>query len=312
MQHYYLLLHFMNFKQLEQYFIKETAELYSADESKPLFEMIIEQLTGWRRSALLMRREEEISGEQHTNFTMVLEQIKRGVPVQHIFSEAWFYGLKFKVNGSVLIPRPETEELVEWILNDLETMVSGTKGNCDPAGIRTRILDIGTGSGCIAITLQHKCTDAETYAMDISEEALATAKENARLHDAPVSFIHGDILRVDNDPAGIRTFSYDVIVSNPPYIKEDERLEMHQNVLDHEPHLALFVTNENPLIFYKAIADYALKYLRKTGRLYFEINEYLGQETVEMLNAKGFINIILKKDMQGKDRMIRCELHKGN
>jgi len=297
MQHYYLLLLLMNFKQLEQYFITETADLYEVEESKQLFYIIVEQLTGWSRSLLLMRKEEGVGNERYSRFEGIIAAVKKGVPVQHIFSEAWFYGLKFKVNSSVLIPRPETEELVEWILNDR-----------DPAGIRTRILDIGTGSGCIAIALQKFGHAVEADAMDISGEALAIARENALFNSTMVNFIQKDILQENHNPDSKKTYEYDVIVSNPPYITADERLEMHQNVLDHEPHLALFVTNENPLVFYKAIADFALQNLAEGGHLYFEINEYLGKEMVEMLAAKGFISIVLNKDMQGKDRMIRCSL----
>ena len=300
MQHYYLLLHLMNFRQLEQYFIVECAPLYDSEESVQLFYMITEHLTGWKRSALLLHRAEEVLPALQVKFERMLSEIKRGVPVQHILNEAWFYGLKFKVNGSVLIPRPETEELVDWILADLT--------GSDNAETHKNLLDIGTGSGCIAISLQKFGTAVDADAMDVSEEALITARGNADFNDAKVNFIHADILKDFCDPAGIRTPKYDVIVSNPPYITEDERLAMHQNVLDYEPHLALFVTNSNPLVFYKAIADFALNTLKENGRLYFEINEYLGEEMLEMLLAKGFSDIVLKKDMQGKDRMIRCSL----
>lgn len=306
MQQYYLLLLVMNFKQLEQYFIVETADVYDSEESKQLFYMIVEHLTGWNRSLLLMRKEEEVTGDLQQKFVGILHEIQKGVPVQHIFSEAWFYGLKFKVNGSVLIPRPETEELVEWILNDLSASGKGHQSTAD--NVQTRILDIGTGSGCIAISLQKFGNQIDADAMDVSEEALIMARENAVINIATVNFIAADILKAVCDPAGIRTPRYNVIVSNPPYITDDERLEMHQNVLDYEPHLALFVTNDNPLIFYKAIADYALQNLEPGGYLYFEINEYLGKQMIEMLLSKGLTDIILKKDMQGKDRMIRCSL----
>ena len=327
----------MNFRQLEQYFITETSSLYDSEEAKHLFDIIIEELTGWGRSALLMRKEEEVPAAVQLRFDSVLKDINAGVPVQHIFAEAWFYGLKFKVNSSVLIPRPETEELVEWILQDLTarsaaaspaTLFSDVEQRL-PAGnlpavervqrtaefaettnnhSSVRILDIGTGSGCIAISLQKFSTAVQADAVDVSPEALATAQENALINAVKVNFELTDILNVGSDPAGIRTSTYDVIVSNPPYIKADERSAMHQNVLDHEPHLALFVTNENPLIFYKAIADFALDHLEADGLLYFEINEYLGAEMVDMVAAKGFKDIVLKQDMQGKDRMLRCRI----
>jgi release factor glutamine methyltransferase len=301
MQHYYLLLQLMNFRQSEQYFITETAQNYGREESQQVFELIIEHLTGWSRSVLFLHKDDDMNAGLQSQFDEIVAVVKKGVPVQHILAEAWFYGTKFKVNSSVLIPRPETEELVDWILHDLAA-VSGSK----TADI-TRILDIGTGSGCIAISLEKLGRGVQADAMDISAAALLTAKENAVLNGSEVNFIQHDITQPWCDPAGIRTL-YDVIVSNPPYIKEDERTQMHSNVLDYEPHLALFVTNDNPLIFYKAIADFALEHLQPHGHLYFEINEYLGKETVDMLKDKSFTDIILKKDMQGKDRMIRCKL----
>lgn len=290
MQHYYLLLLLMNFKQLAQYFIAETTALYGEEEAGQLYQMVIEQLTGWKRAQLLMNDTQEVSEVEEKAIELVLSDLKKGRPLQHIFAEAWFYGLKFKVNGSVLIPRPETEELVDWILKDLTA-----------AGLSSvRLLDIGTGSGCIAITLK-KFADAVTIdALDVSLEALAVAKDNAVSNQTAVNFIHADIRDYKS------TGQYEVIVSNPPYIKEDEREEMHQNVLSYEPHLALFVSNENPLVFYKSIADFALDHLIPAGSLYFEINEYLGKETIDMLKDKGFSNITLRKDMQGKDRMIYC------
>jgi release factor glutamine methyltransferase len=301
MQHYYLLLQLMNFRQSEQYFITETALNYDREESQQVFELIIEHLTGWSRSVLFLHKDDKMNAGLFSQFEGILAEVKKGVPVQHILAEAWFCGMKFKVNSSVLIPRPETEELVDWILHDL------AQGSVNKTADVTHILDIGTGSGCIAISLEKLGRGVKADAMDISAAALLTAKENAAVNGSVVNFIQHDITQPWCDPAGIRT-RYDVIVSNPPYIKEDERPQMHSNVLDYEPHLALFVTNDNPLIFYKAIADFAVEHLQPHGHLYFEINEYLGKETVDMLTDKSFINIVLKKDMQGKDRMIRCSL----
>lgn len=279
----------MNFKQSEQQFIEEVASLYEQQEAKELFYLVILQLSGWSRAQLMVNQDVILSDTQQTAFVEIFNELKTGKPLQHIFAEAWFYGLKFKVSSAVLIPRPETEELVEWILTD-QSILS------------PKILDIGTGSGCIAISIKKNKPTAEVSALDVSEEALAIAKTNASQNETVINFIHSDILSY------ITEEKYDLIVSNPPYITENEKKEMHQNVLQHEPHLALFVTNENPLIFYAAIADLASKQLKTNGLLYFEINEYLGKETVDMLNDKGFINIILKKDMQGKDRMIQAGL----
>lgn len=291
MQHYYLLLLLMNFKQLEQYFIAHLAFLYEADEANEMYDMVVGAFTGWGRAQLLMNGSQEVQATEHDHYLSILEELKKGRPVQHIFEEAWFYGLKFKVTDAVLIPRPETEELVQWILQSIAPKAEGD----------LRLLDIGTGSGCIAITLKVKAPLLQVDALDVSAAALAIARENALSNQGPVNFIHADIL-------SYRTaLKYNLIVSNPPYIKEDEREAMHQNVLLYEPHLALFVSNENPLVFYRRIADFALSNLAEDGLLFFEINEYLGKETVEMLKDKGFINIVLKQDMQMKDRMICCQ-----
>lgn len=290
MQHLLILLHLMNVKQLEQYFIKELSALYDEEEAKQLFCLAAGQISEWNRSQLLINATTQLSAEQSSAYNYILLELKKGRPMQHIFAEAWFYGLKFKVTEAVLIPRPETEELIEWILDTVKTQPVSS------------ILDIGTGSGCIAITLKKNLEQVEVTALDVSAEALKVAAENAITNTAAVNFIHSDILTYSSPS------KYDLIVSNPPYITENEKKEMHQNVLDYEPHLALFVSNENPLLFYKGIADFALINLHPKGKLFFEINEYLGKETVEMLSAKGFTDIILKQDMQGKDRMILCNL----
>ena len=290
MQHYSLLLQLMNFKQLEDYFIEEISSLYEADEAKQLFYLVTDYISGWSRGQLMMNKNEIVAPESYIAYEKVTAELKKGKPLQHITGATWFYGLKFSVSGSVLIPRPETEELVDWILADI-------KGAKD-----VTLLDIGTGSGCIAISLKANLETAEMSALDVSEDALKIAKENAETNKTVVNFIQSDILGYHTED------KYSVIVSNPPYIKEDEKPEMHQNVLAYEPHLALFVSNENPLIFYSAIADFAVKQLKTGGKLYFEINEYLGEETMDMLRNKGFKNRVLRKDLQGKDRMICCSL----
>ncbi len=282
----------MNFKQLEQYFINELSSLYDGEEAKQLFYLVVEHVSGYQRAQLLLHMAQFPLPDQLLNYENILAELKKGRPLQHIFAEAWFYGLKFKVSSSVLIPRPETEELIEWILATVNTAEHPL----------STVLDIGTGSGCIAITLKKYMERTEVSALDISADALLIARENAALNAVAINFIHSDILTYSSP------VKYSLIVSNPPYITEREREEMHENVLSFEPHLALFVSNENPLLFYKSIADFALVNLEPKGKLFFEINEYLGKETVDMLSSKGFINIVLKKDMQGKDRMISCNL----
>jgi release factor glutamine methyltransferase len=280
----------MNLKQLTRYFIDEITPVYEEGEAASLFYTAAAHLEGWNRGYVLLNGESDINPVTEKRFNELILELKAGKPLQYIFAETFFYGLKFHVSPAVLIPRPETEELVEWIL---ETAGAGK------SLIKT-ILDIGTGSGCIAVTLKKHLPETQVTAMDIAAPALVVAKENARANGVEVSFIQEDILLYK----GLN--NYDLIVSNPPYIKEEERSEMHENVLNFEPHQALFVNNEEPLIFYKAIADYALLCLNKEGLLFFEINAALGGETVSMLKSKGFNSIVLKKDMQGKDRMICC------
>jgi release factor glutamine methyltransferase len=221
-----------------------------------------------------------------------LSKLKKEIPIQYILGETEFFDLKFKVNNKVLIPRPETEELIEWVLKNSKLKTQNSKLN---------ILDIGTGSGCIAISLAKNLPNAEVYAIDISSEAIKIAQKNAEINKVSVNFIETDILKIEE-----LQYTFDIIVSNPPYVRELEKEKMHQNVLANEPHLALFVENDNPLLFYDKIADLAKSYLTKNGNLYFEINQYLGKETVDLLKSKGFNTIELKKDLFDVDRMIKA------
>ena len=222
----------------------------------------------------------------------IRQRLLQQEPIQYILGQADFYGLKFKVSPVVLIPRPETEELVYWIL------AQNTQTN-------PTILDIGTGSGCIPITLKKKIAAATLVAMDVSKEALAIAQENAELNQVAISFIQQDILDKSlwsNSP------QYDIIVSNPPYIPTKEAALMPTWVKDFEPALALFVSNEDPLVFYRMIADFALTHLKTGGILYFETNEYNAQEVVTLLRMKGFQEVCVNKDMSGKERMLAAVL----
>lgn len=235
------------------------------------------------------------------DYEAIKAQILRGVPVQYVLGFAWFYGLKFKVNNSVLIPRPETEELVEWVLETINTLKNREN--------HLKIIDIGTGSGCIPITLKIKNPTLEVNAIDISESALITASRNASRHNVQVDFKRIDIL---NENDWIPLSHFDIIISNPPYIPNAEKALMEDNVLSHEPHAALFVDDNNPLVFYEKIADFAIKNAyyplnSKVQRLlFFECNEFNAHKVVSMLSEKGFENIELKKDMSGKDRMIKA------
>lgn len=277
----------MNLKQLLQHFTKELITVYDEQEIISIFNITVEHISGLNRGQLMLHGSAELEDDKCNEYLRVLTRLKTGEPLQYIMGDAVFYGLTFKVNPSVLIPRPETEELVEWIIE-----------RCSREGFSGSILDIGTGSGCIAISLKKNLNDYKVSAIDVSEGALIVARENALLNNAEVNFILADILNYKSAE------KYDVIVSNPPYITIEEQKAMHKNVLENEPHLALFVSDEKPLIFYEAIAEFALSNLNDGGLLCFEINEYLGEETVEMLKDKSFVNIELRKDIQGKDRMI--------
>jgi len=290
-----LLLQSMNLKELLAQFKDELAGIYEEGEIKAIFDILVAHVSGFNNRHLSLKG---ISTEMQDDFAMwgYLGELKKGKPVQYVIGETEFYGLKMKVDPSVLIPRPETEELVEWVID-----------SCKPRSANgLSIIDIGTGSGCIAVALAVNIQGSKVTAADVSAEALEIAKTNALLNSAGISFEQVDILNASAREKLGR--SYDVIVSNPPYITPEEKNQMHQNVLAHEPHLALFVTGERPLLFYETIADFALTHLTENGLLFFEINEHMGKETIQMLNDKSFVNIALRKDMQGKDRMIRCSL----
>lgn len=283
----------MKLQDLAGKFKSSLQDIYGNEEAESIFLIAIEAVLQYKRADYLLKKEVIVSTEHLDKLQRILTELKTGKPLQYILGETVFYGFPFKVNSSVLIPRPETEELVEWVIECAEL--------ADVTGAGLRILDIGTGTGCIAVSLNKSLPNAKVSALDVSQEAIDIASANAALNKVDIKFIHTDI----------RTFTtehkFDIIVSNPPYITQREKEEMHNNVLDHEPHLALFVADEKPLEFYEVIADFAWVTLSDMGLLFFEINEHLGQETVEMLSAKSFINIELKQDMQGKDRMIKCE-----
>jgi release factor glutamine methyltransferase len=228
----------------------------------------------------------------------IVEQLQLEIPIQYLLGKTSFYGLDFEVNSNVLIPRPETEELVDWIVQSTRHEVRDTKS--DDVRRRIKILDIGTGSGCIAVSLAKNIPNAQIFAIDISEKALATAKKNAEINAVKVTFIERNILETE-----VLSEQFDIIVSNPPYVRELEKKEIKKNVLDNEPHLALFVKDNDALVFYKKIAELAQKNLSHNGELFFEINQYLGDEMMELLEKMEFKNIELRKDIYGNDRMIR-------
>lgn len=281
----------MKLKQYRTYFLEKLTPLYDSMEAESFFAIALEELKGWKRTDLALNPDAELSGEELERWNAVLAELEVQKPIQYIFGKAHFYGLEFEVNPYTLIPRPETEELVEWIITENQH-----KGQLS-------LLDIGTGTGCIAISLAKNLPDASVSAIDVSEGALATAKRNAQHNTTEVNFILQDILAAETLPQ-----MYDVIVSNPPYVRNLEKEEIKENVLQYEPHLALFVDDNDPLLFYRKIALLAKKQLSPNGRLYFEINQYLGPETIQMLEDYDFTNVILKKDIYGNDRMIACRV----
>jgi len=265
------------------YFIKQLNGIAQEREIISWAFISIDFLLGYNRSDCIIHTDKDITSDISDKLNQIIADLKTNKPIQHIIGETEFYGLKFKVNEYTLIPRPETEELVQWILQHEFTSA----------------LDIGTGSGCIPIALK-KNKDAEISAIDVSESALLVAKENAKINEVEINFLLQDILKTTTLP------KVDVIISNPPYVLDKEKELMLANVLDNEPHLALFVPDNNPLLFYKKIADIAFTSLPKNGLLFFEINERFGKETVAMLSVIGFVDIELKKDINDKDRMIKA------
>lgn len=270
---------------------KSLSEFYPDTEISGLIRIIVEYITKSSMPTLLSDKNTKITSEENLKIDKIVERLQRFEPIQYIIGETEFYGLPFIVNQDVLIPRPETEELVELILNENK-------------GSKYQILDIGTGSGCIAISLQKYLSGANITGWDISDKALSIAEINNKNNGVDVIFKQVDIL---SDYPNNQHF--DIIVSNPPYVLDSEKIDMHSNVLDYEPHTALFVPDHNPLLFYNKIADVATQLLGNGGKLYFEINRAKGQETIKMLEGKNFSNIRLIKDISGNDRIIRAEYH---
>lgn len=279
----------MTLKQLKTTFYSKLSTQFPVEEIDSFFYWLLLDFLKISRLQFAMEPEKEISREGEAKMMDALKRLQKSEPVQYITGETEFFGLPFKVSKAVLIPRPETEELVELILEESANFEN------------PEILDIGTGSGCIAISLAKNLSNAKVSAIDVSEAALEVARENIGLNAVNVRVFQADILQLDKLPQ-----EYDIIVSNPPYVRNQEKKMMKANVLDYEPELALFVSDADPLIFYKKIASLAKAHLSEKGRLFFEINEYLGNDLVAFLEEAKFKNIRLHKDFAGKDRMISC------
>ena len=262
--------------------------------------LLMSHITGLSMTQLLAERDLSLTEEQQKWYDEAIVRLKNNEPIQHILGYSEFYGRKLKCDKRALVPRPETEELVDWIISDWSTVNSQQSTvNC---------IDIGTGTGCIALSLAKELPLAKVTALDISIDALSLAHENAEMLEVEnVDFAEGDILNMDDEHC-VAKEKYAVIVSNPPYVRECEKAEMEANVLEYDPHTALFVSNEDPLIFYRAIGEFGLSHLEKDGALYFEINQYLSQETCDLLVAMGYKNVELREDINGNARMIKATL----
>ena len=274
----------MNYvKDIVPYFLSQMSNLYEDYETKNMAYLSIQKTLGFNRSTCILNKDSIISRIDQNKLMSIITRLLKEEPIQYILEECMFYSLRFYVNEHVLIPRPETEELVQWVLKEkFET-----------------VLDLGTGSGCIAIALA-KNTTSKVAALDVCRDALLVAEENARINNVEIDFFHRNIL---NQPDFKK---HDIIVSNPPYVLEREQFCMKKNVLKYEPSKALFVSDKNPLLFYKSIIAFAKKNLNKNGRVFFEINENKGLDVVSLLRENQFEDIELKKDINDKDRMVKA------
>ena len=281
----------MHLLALKTYFHNNLLGYYPNSEIQSFFRLLCEFNLGYKPVDIVLNEEKEILAKNYHFFQDTIERLQVYEPIQYILGETNFYGHTFNVNTSVLIPRPETEELVDWIIKDYKNEA-------------IRILDIGTGSGCIPITLAKHLPKAVVFSLDVSKEALKIAKENATLNQVEVHFIEGDILSADTATNLLKESRFDVIVSNPPYVRSSEKDQMKENVLNYEPHIALFVADNDALVFYKRIVALSETLLVKGGAMYFEINEALGLEVQELMDLI-YDNIEIRKDILGKDRMVK-------
>ncbi len=279
----------MTIKALQEEFQKQLIFSYPKDEINSFFFLLSEAYLDKNRLDIALAPNDQINNYKTTLFLDALAQLKNEYPIQYIIGEVEFMDLTFEVNENVLIPRPETEELIKWVLTTEEDSEE------------LSILDIGTGSGCIPIILAHSLAKSSITSFDISEKAIEVAKKNAIKNKVDIKLVVQNILSIDTLDA-----SYDIIISNPPYVRESEKAQMKNNVLKYEPNIALFVSDDDPLLFYRHIAQLAIKSLKPSGVLYFEINQHLGLTLCTLLKDLGFKKIKLKKDIYGADRMIRA------
>ncbi len=295
----------MKWSEAEIWLQEQLSAIYEAGEAGAIADLVMEHILGVRRSGRLSRKDDQLSTEQETRLREILDRLLTHEPVQYVLKEAWFYGLPLYVDKNVLIPRPETEELVEWIIHDVKA--SGLhvteKSPTDADLTRSlKILDAGCGSGCIALALKKNLPRAEVWGCDVSDEALNVSRRNGSELNIRVDFQGVDFLDVERQK-GLP--SVDILVSNPPYIPQQGAAEMKKNVVDHEPHQALFVPDEDPLVFYKALAAFGHHRLHPGGNIYCEIHEGQGNAVKELFEKQGYRSVEIRKDMQGKERMVK-------
>lgn len=291
-------------KDIRKYYCNQLCSIYDKDEANAMILILFEHYFNIDRVKMALEPDIRLSESEMLKIHFAVKDLLKNKPIQHIIGETEFCELKFKVNENVLIPRPETSEMVYKIVNKTTGQRDNEFYSRRDAESRLSILDIGTGSGCIAISLAKLFPKAQVYALDISEDALIVARENAINNKVNITFIQDDILSLNND---IET-KFDIIVSNPPYVRELEKAEMRDNVLKWEPDKALFVSNEDPLIFYRKILEFAKSHLKEDGEIWFEINEYLGKEMTKLCYEFGFPNVIIHKDFRGKERIMNLKI----
>lgn len=278
-------------RNIFNFFNERLADIYPKNEIRSICLTLMQAVRKCTKASLLSATALSLTEEERSVLEEAVMRLRRHEPIQYIIGSCQFYGIECIVNRSVLIPRPETEELVEWVLTD-----SIGQRVC------ASVADLCTGSGCIAVALKKNRPDFRVTAVDLSADAIGTAQTNAARNGCEIHFVTDDVLAPQRSDKG----KFDIIVSNPPYIKEEERSSMEANVLDYEPEMALFVPDENPLLFYEAIARYGKGHLNDGGQVYFEINQALGRETVALMEEAGYEEVMVRKDLLGKDRMVRA------
>lgn len=298
----------MKIAEAEKYVKDELKNVYEETEAANIADMVMEHISSLPKADRVLRSDFLLSSEQSDQLRIYVRKLQQHEPVQYVLNKCWFYGMELYVDKNVLIPRPETEELVHWILQDVKTSGKNVFEKMsiqadDTTGLK--ILDVGTGSGCIALALKKEMPKAEVWGCDVSDEALNVARRNGSDLNIRVDFQGVNFLDLSQQKS---LPTVDIVVSNPPYIPQKDKEQMRSNVIDHEPHTALFVPDNDALIFYKAVSQFGKHRLYKKGCIYMEIHEALGKQVIDLFRAEGYSNIELRKDMQGKDRMVKCEM----